>query len=1336
MHMPSGGIEIDEIMSLIRKGDELVLQCLFRDRHRIERSLDQLKLFLAQQRTPGEKEIQSIAKSFNDASRRLEARTKSIPNPDFPASLPVSERCEEIVNAIQNHQVVIIAGETGSGKTTQIPKMCLSAGRGKRGMIACTQPRRVAALSISKRVAEEMHCRWGQEVGCKIRFNDETSSRTLIKFMTDGMLLAEAQSDSMLSQYDTIIIDEAHERSLNIDFILGFLRLLVEKRPDLKIIITSATIDTEAFSKAFNNAPIIEVSGKVYPVDVLYQPWQSDAETDDESDYDFIDAAVDAVDSVLDDPVPGDVLVFMPGERDIRETKNLMESRFGPSLDILPLFGRLTAAEQQRIFSESDRRRVVIATNIAETSLTIPNIRFVVDSGLARISRYSPRTRTKRLPIEGISQSSANQRKGRCGRIADGICIRLYSEEEFLERPAYTQPELQRCNLAEVILRMKAFGLGDMDSFPFLNPPQDNAIKNGYKLLQELDAIDEFGDLTELGDRMARLPLDPMISRMVIQANEEEALREVIIIAAGLSIQDPRERPMDNEKAADTAHQVFKHENSDFLTLLNLWNYLKENGKKLKTQSQLRKFCKKNFISFIRYREWKDIHFQLETTIKDLGGFSFNSTEPSEDAIHRAILTGLIIQSGSWVEKNWYKSPGNRKTMVFPGSVIFQSSTNRERRKKSKVEAIKTDRAGQPKWIVAGEFLETSQLFARNVAKIRPEWILEFGSHLCQFSYFDPRYDRKSGRVLIKQKVSLKGLEILTRSIDMKNVEASDATEIFIREALISEESDLSYPFLDHNQGIIDQVQTWQRRVRDVSFSRLEEKIFDFYYRKFDGVFVSSIHDFNKQLKKWYVKNPDHLFMSMDDLTQGTSLELDHSRYPEKLSCAGHIVEIQYAYAPGEENDGVTMQLPAALSHKVTQSVVDWLVPGYRKEKVENLIRLLPRQYRKELMPVADIADQIVESLKPVSRTINQDLTLWVQQNKGIDIPPALWEIGQLPEFLRVKVSIVDSQGKVQFKGYDISEFQHHIKNQSASLHKERAIQIIRKFEKHAITHWDFGDLPEEVEIATPGSPTAWVYPGFYLENNQVHVRVFKSIKDSRKASIPAYRQLAALALSKDMLWLEKDLDAIRESKLYAVSFMPLDDIIADATQFCLRCLFPSVVLWPLKQSQFERVVQDARVHVSKLGRKVAQKTNEVLKLRHELSLSKDSFPPVHQELIQLVPKNFMRNLQNMENLSYLPRSLKARKIRWERALSNPQKDQSKWDRVEPWIRLQNKWAKNPIISPQAKQYLSEFTLLVEEYYITLFAQELGSRKPVSENKLREFVEKSCEAGYLTRSKN
>ena len=778
----------------------------------------------------------------------------------YPEALPIAARKDEIVRAIREHPVVIVAGETGSGKTTQLPKMCLEAGRGVAAKIACTQPRRVAALSVSRRIAEELGVAWGAEVGCKIRFKDETAPETRIKMVTDGMLLAEIQGDPNLYEYDTVIIDEAHERSLNIDFLLGYLRLLQKRRPELRIVITSATIDTEAFSKAFDNAPIIEVSGRMYPVDVQYWPLEDLAGENGAQTY--IDAAVTAVDMVVD-AGRGDILVFMPTEKDIHETRRRLEGRHFRFTEILPLFGRLTAGDQQKVFHKQRYRRIVVATNIAETSITIPGIRYVIDTGLARISRHNPRNQTHRLPVEAISQSSARQRAGRCGRVQNGVCIRLYDEKSFLSRPEYTQPEIQRSDLAEVILRMIALRLGDVETFPFIDPPRSQAIQGGFNVLRALDAIDDNKRLTPLGRDMARLPLAPTVSRMILQAQKERALREVLVIASAISIQDPRVRPLEQEKAADQEHKRFVDGESDFIALLNIWKAYHDTFEKLRTQSQMRRFCKQHFLSFNRMREWRDIYMQIRHTLREMGSFRTNRDDAGYDAIHRSVVSGLLGNVAQKKEGNMYRAVRGRDVMLFPGSGLFQRKEGREENKKS-----------TPGWIMAAEVVETSRLFARTVARIQPAWLAELGAHLCRASYKEPFYSVRSGRVLATETLTLHGLQVVQKRVGYGRIDAGAATEIFIREALVNDEVALPYEFVAQNRDLRARVETWQMQQRLMQFLDLDEAAYRFYAERLEN--VSSTHDLNRVIMG---KGADFLLMSEKHLA-GEQVDFDRDAFP------------------------------------------------------------------------------------------------------------------------------------------------------------------------------------------------------------------------------------------------------------------------------------------------------------------------------------------------------------------------------------------------------------------------------------------------------------------------
>jgi ATP-dependent helicase HrpA len=1023
-----------------------------------------------------------------------ERRRLNVPTINFPEPLPITACKDEIVAAIRAHQVIVIAGETGSGKTTQLPKMCLEAGLGIEAKIGCTQPRRIAALSISQRIADELNVTWGREVGCKVRFDDRSSPDTYIKLMTDGILLAETQADPLLSEYNAIIIDEAHERSLNIDFLLGYLKLLLAKRPELKLIITSATIDIEAFSQAFNDAPVLEVSGRVYPVEVVYAPFE-DASNEEwqparsqaqstggpVEEMTYIDAAAQAACHVLNESSSGDVLIFMPSERDIRETAEQLNRIGGDGSDIIPLFGRLTAGEQQRVFASAAKRKVVVATNIAETSLTIPGIRYVIDSGLARISRYNPRTRTRRLPIEPISQSSANQRKGRCGRVQNGVCIRLYSEADFQDRAPFTQPEIQRANLAEVILRMMAFRLGDIESFPFINPPTPAAIQGGYKLLQELGALDENRQLTSLGSDLARLPIDPILGRMVLQAQREHATQELLIIASGLSIQDPRERPFEQKEAAAAAHKRFAAQGSDFLTLLNIWNAVHEQWEKLPTQNQRRKFCKAHFLSYIRMREWQDLYAQLHEALEELGTVKLNETNAAYEAVHRSILSGLLAHIARREARNLYLAAGNRKVALFPASTLFQRGEKTKRTKQTKPsdETSQTDneiqktinpsiQSVEPEWMVAGEFIETSQHFARTVAGIDPLWLIDLAPHLCRKTHHNPRWDPLAGQVLVDEKLTLFGLEIHTRKAAYGNINPKEATEIFIRSALVeellfaTEEDDAdssdagariekthrrkagrfsrrqpsshhgrdvrrvvakpalsgAYQFLQHNRNVRQKIETWQTRARRHNLADLDQALFNFYFKRLEN--VSSIHELNRFLRD--AANQASLHITEADLMGDMQLGYDTEAFPDAVTIEGNSIDVSYAYSPGEEHDGVTLQLDFHQAQALSPAAVEWSVPGLREAQIAELLRALPKSIRKQLMPLPEKVSEITRELCPGGGSLKDALCGFIRQRYGIAITPTSWPGDVLPQHLRPRIEILTKGDKPIAAGRDLAQ--------------------------------------------------------------------------------------------------------------------------------------------------------------------------------------------------------------------------------------------------------------------------------------------------------------------------
>jgi ATP-dependent helicase HrpA len=1311
-----------------------------------------------------------------DASIALrEERRLNLPQINYPPELPITARKDEIVAAIRGHQVVVIAGETGSGKTTQIPKMCLEAGLGIEAKIGCTQPRRVAALSISRRIAEELNVAWSREVGCKIRFDDRSSAQTYIKLMTDGILLAETQGDPDLAEYNAIILDEAHERSLNIDFLLGHLKGLLARRKDLKLIVTSATIDTEAFSRHFDNAPIIEVSGRVYPVEVQYQPLNEASEERGEISY--VDAAVQAAERILYETNAGDVLIFMPGERDIRETSDQLEGRFSGEAEIIPLFGRLSGGDQQRVFAPSSRRKIVIATNIAETSLTIPGIRYVIDSGLARISRYNPRTRVKRLPIEAVSQSSANQRKGRAGRVQAGVCIRLYAEEDFDARPPFTQPEIQRANLAEVILRMKAFHLGDIETFPFVQPPSPGAIANGYALLQELGALDEQRALTPLGEDLARLPIDPTLGRMLLQSQREHATRELLIIAAGLSIQDPRERPLDQKDAAAAAHRQFTDPASDFLSLLNIWNAVHDEWDRLRTQGQRRKFCKQRFLSYLRMREWQDVYSQLHNALEDLGTLKLNESNAAYEAIHRSILAGLIGHVAHFEERNSYKAAGNRPVAMFPGSALYSRGEPQIKfHRKGNKPAPKT-KSNQPEWIVAGEIVETSQLFARTVAGIDPQWIFQLAPHCCKVTHQNPHWNPTAGNVLVEEIVTLHGLEVQRRKVAYGNINAKDATAIFIRSALVEEnllpgrktgdeEDDLDdvrvltsaaeqkrelpqqYRFLAHNRGIREKIENWRTRVRHYSLGDLDQALAAFYARHITD--VSSLHELNRMLREPGAQ--ERLCVTEEELAGGQLLNYDAKAFPDAVQVGGQPVAVAYAYAPGEEHDGVTIELPFTLAQTASPGIVEWSVPGLREEMIHELLRALPKSIRRELMPFPPKVAEIVREFQPTGTSFLQDLGTFLHRKFGVAVKANDWPANALPAHLRPRIEIVDDAKKSLGVGRDLAGLQQQLKQtkieppiKTDSADWTRAAQ---QWERFGVTDWNFGDLPERITVTEGTGLPLYAWPGIEFAEGVVNVRLFRTLDQSRAASLTGAQRLAELAIQKDLAWLEKDLRALsRFDSLYA----PLGDsaeLRETSLEHLKRYLLPAEPLPALTRAAFDSAVAEARQRLLGLATQFMDRLGPLLQLWQQLqqrigavaisapsgsrslsSLSQlGAAPPARvpspmaAELVNLMPARFLERVE-YDRLPHLARYLKALLIRTERAALNPVKDQERLRQVAPYQDALRKLRARPQLSPAARREMETFRWLIEEFKVSLFAQELGTAMPVSAKRLDQQLQ-------------
>ena len=1301
-------------------------------------------------------------------------RKANVPKISYPPDLPITVRKDDIVAAIRANQVVVIAGETGSGKTTQIPKMCLEAGLGIEAKIGCTQPRRVAALSISRRIAEELKVNWGREVGCTIRFDDRSNAQTYIKLMTDGILLAEMQSDPLLSEYNCIIIDEAHERSLNIDFLLGYLKGLLAKRSDLKLIITSATIDTATFSKAFNDAPIIEVSGRLYPVEVIYAPF--DADSEERGDITYVDAAVRAAETALGEPGNGDILIFMPGERDIRETCDLLDGRFGREAEIIPLFGLLSAADQQRVFAPLNRRKIVVATNIAETSLTIPGIRYVIDSGLARISRYNPRTRTKRLPVEPVSQSSANQRKGRSGRVQDGVCIRLYSEEDFKERPQYTQPEIQRANLAEVILRMRAYRLGDIGTFPFVNPPPPSAIDGGYTLLQELGALDEKRELTQLGHDLSRLPIDPTLGRMLLQSQHEHAGRELLIIAAGLSIQDPRERPLDRKEAAAAAHKRFIDPASDFLSLLKIWDAVHDQWERLRTQGQRRKFCKANFLSYLRMREWQDLHAQLHGALEDLGCFKLNESNADYAAIHRSILTGLLGHVALRKERNQYQGTGNRLLAMFPGSALYDRNDHQPKpaARNANQPPPKPASTQQPPWIIAGEIVETSQLFARTNAGIDPLWIVQLAPHLCKTTHQNPHWSVAAGNVLVDERTTLYGMEVRKVKVSHGNIDSEEATKIFIQAALVEDdllpshrkvtgdESDdddtrifhsadkpkplpAQYSFLEHNRKIREKIENWQTRVRSHGLGNLDEKLFMFYGQRIQK--VSSVHELNRLIRD--CGGPNFLCATEAELTGGTALDFDGQAFPDAVPLGGQPVSVAYAYSPGEENDGATVKLGFSLAQTVSQSCVEWSVPGLREGLVNELLRTLPKSIRRELQPIPSKVAEIINTLQATGESLQADLALFIRRRYGVEIPLNAWPTDTIPAHLRPRIEVVGNDQKTIGTSRDLATLRQKMEQVKAKPAPDNSAwtRVAQQWERTGITTWNFGTLPARITVSENGPVPTYAWPGLADEGDSAGLRLFRTEDLARQATLGGIQKLVELALSKDFAWLHRDLRELNRFDALVTNLCPLDELQESAFTNLKRHILPAEVFSVLNEDCFQSAVQQTRLQIPGLAIKLVDQVGVILRARKEIQqrcgpsptlptakpktlidlsqlniATRDDAKPTNvwaEELDALLPRNFLTVIP-FEQLAHIPRYLKALATRMERAKLNPVKDKERTALVAPYVAKFKALAGTPPKSAHRHQRLEEFRWLIEEYKVSVFAQELGTACPVSPKRLDE----------------
>nr|WP_268841535.1 ATP-dependent RNA helicase HrpA [Pseudoalteromonas sp. ACER1] len=1252
---------------------------------------------------------QKIAEDISRSQQLREQRLTALPKVTYPEQLPVSQKKDDIKQAIANNQVMIIAGETGSGKTTQIPKMCLELGRGVDGYIGHTQPRRLAARSVANRIAEEMQCELGQQVGFKIRFSDQVSDNSYIKLMTDGILLAEIQQDRYLNQYDTIIIDEAHERSLNIDFILGYLKNLLPKRPDLKVIITSATIDPERFSKHFDDAPIIEVSGRTFPVEVRYRPTTEINKDEMEADGDQLQGIFDAVDELCDEG-PGDILIFMNGEREIRDTADALSKRNLKGTDVLPLYSRLSNAEQNRIFAPHSRRHIILATNVAETSLTVPGIRYVIDPGTARISRYSYRTKVQRLPIEPISQASANQRKGRCGRIEAGICIRLYSEEDFYSRPEFTDPEILRTNLASVILQMLGLGLGDMQQFPFVQAPDSRNINDGLTLLEELEAIKpakrhKKTELTKSGRSLSRLPVDPRLAKMVLTADGLGALREVIIIVAALSIQDPRERPQEKRGAADEKHGRFDDPDSDFIAFLNLWNYLEEQQSEL-SNSQFRKLCQKDFLAYMRIREWQDIVYQLSTVCNEMGMKATTNVADSE-RIHQSLLSGMLSHIGFKDEKQIYKGARNSQFHIFPGSGLFKKS---------------------PKWIMSAELVETSKLYARINARIDLKWVEGFAQHLVKRSYSEPHWEKKPGAVIAFEQQTLYGLLIVNkRRCVYSNIDPKVSRELFIRSALVEQELGQNEGFLHYNQELIEDIQVLENKSRRRDILVDEQTLFEFYDKKIPQD-VNNRAAFNKWWKGQKQKDKRFLHMSREELMQHGADHVTEFDYPDTWQQENLLLPLAYHFDPGQAVDGVAVQIPVALLNQVQETGFDWHIPAFRHELICALIKSLPKTIRRNFVPAPNYADAVLAAIEPMQGNLIDAISTRLLRMTGVRVEPDAWDLSTLAPHLRLQFEVRDEHDKLLARGLNLSKLKAQLQGKVTDTLSKVADKGI---EKADLTEWSFGELPSSY-VKKQGQYEIKAFPALVDKKDSAAVELFDNEHKAQQAHQQGLRRLVLLNVPSPIKYLQQNLPNKSKLGLYFNPFGKVNDLIDDCIAAAVDSLLTKYGNIRTADA-FEKAKEQIRGELGDTVVEIATQVEQVLSIAHGLNKRMKgrvdltmitAHGDIKSQLQSLVFKGFVSQ-HGAAKMTDLIRYLKAIERRLEKLPVDPNRDRLcvlELEKVaEQYQKLANKIPKGMPIPEE----ISAIFWMQQELRVSLFAQTLGTPYPVSAKRVLNAIKES-----------
>ncbi len=1257
-----------------------------------------------------------IEQHIEQATSRYQRRLSLLPAEiNFPNNLPVIEKKQAIFDAIKDNQVVIIAGETGSGKTTQIPKICLELGRGVKGYIGHTQPRRLAARSVATRIAQELDTEIGSLVGYKVRFSDQVSEGTLIKLMTDGILLAEIQTDKLLLQYDTLIIDEAHERSLNIDFILGYLKQLLPKRPDLKVIITSATIDVERFSAHFDNATIIEVSGRTFPVEVRYRPLVSTTQDDDETDTkeeSNFQAIIDAIEELSEESY-GDILIFLTGEREIRDLADVLTKLSLRNTEILPLYARLSASEQNRIFQSHSQRRIVLSTNVAETSLTVPGIKYVIDPGLARISRYSYRTKVQRLPIEPISQASANQRKGRCGRTSDGICIRLYAEQDFLSRTEFTDPEILRTNLASVILQMTALGLGDISQFPFVEPPDQKQIKDGVHLLEELDAIHfkhHKYQLTEIGRILSQLPIDPKLARMVVEARKLSCIKEIMIIVAALSIQDPRERPFDKQQASDEKHRRFMDKESDFISLLNLWQYVKEKQATL-SGNQFRRLCQKEFLNYLRIREWQDIYVQIRQTVKQLA-IPINSQAADFRSIHVALLSGLLSHVGmKELEKHQYLGARNIKFSIFPNSAIFKS---------------------KPKWCLVNELVETNKLWGRTAAKIEAEWIEPVAKHLVKYSYSEPHWSKKQGTTLANEKVTLFGLPIVAaRIVNYSQIDPALSREYFIRHALVEGEWLTHHAFYKQNQSLRLEVEDLEHKSRRQNILVDDDVLFEFYDQRIPSDIVSVRH-FDKWWKSKQKQDADFLSFEKMMLINPKAELVNQLDFPDFWYQNQIKLPLIYHFDIGNKRDGVTIKIPLSILNQIDNVGFDWQVTGFRKELIIALIKSLPKTLRRSLVPAPNYAEALLSRVEGTDHPLLDTLENEFRKMTGVKIERDDWQIEQVPDYLKMTFRIVDQHDNEILSGKDLTALKLQLKDKVQQALSTITSKKQNNIEKDNITQWDFGVLPAIYEQKQK-EYSIKAYPALVDNKDSISIKLVDSEEEQTLLTAIGIRRLLILNIPSPIKYLQEKLPNRSKLGLYFNSFGTVLDLIDD----CIACgideLFKKQGSFIQNDADFNTLLDSVKSNINDLVVSIAIKVEQILglhftinkKLKGRVDLSMAfALSDIKNQLNHLVYKGFVTE-SGYSKLNDIYRYLLAIEKRIDKLMMDPNKDRSFMNTIEEvQTEYQQLVNKLPQIK-QKQQHIIDIRWMIEELRVNLFAQQLGTPYPISAKRIKQQIDEA-----------